>query len=464
MSAPSPSPVNDAESAAGSGNRTWPPGLRYAFGFAALNAASYQIACGNPVILYARWLEAGATVLGLIAGMVPLLNLLQIPAARHVDRIGPKRMVLRGWTVRVALVFLLAAVPLTGSFLERSTRLALLLSVLFAFNLVRGLSVCGWLPWITALVPAKLRGRYLAVEAAWVNGGGLAAFAMVAWLLGVQPSEMRFALVFLFSAGCGTLSLAFLRRMPEATPPEIVVSRSRQPVPWRAIAAHPPFRRILRQSACYQLATGGLLAFTTAFLKTRLGFAEAHVMLLGATTFVGGLSNVWLLGRWLDRIGSKPVLWMAQGMWVGVLGCFAAVAGGWLPPAGGLLAVLLFLAGLGLAAVQMSTLRLLMGTIPAMGRSHFFALFSVVNGLAAGLAPILWGLLIDAARLIETTGWGPLSHRYGLYYLALAMVMIVALFLTRPIEEPESFDLEKLLRELLTRSRLRAWLRFWPRV
>lgn len=442
----------------------WPTALRHAFGFAALNAASYQIVCGNPMILYARSLEAGATVLGLIAGMIPLLNMLQIPAAAHVDRIGPKRFVLRGWSVRVALIFLVALVPLTSEFLKPSTRLALLLFLLFLFNLVRGISVTGWLPWITGLVPAALRGRYLATEAAWVNGGGLVAFLATGFLISRYPGENRFALVFLLSAFCGAVSLQFLRRMPEATPPEVAVSRSRAPVPWKAIAAHPPFRRILVQQAAFQLATAGVLAFTTAFLKVRLRFGEAGVMLLSATAFAGGLSNLWLVGPWVDRVGSKTVLWVAQVVGLGVLLALALVAGGLLPAATSLLGGLLFLMGFCLAAVQMATIRLVMGTIPIMGRSHFFALYSVVSSLAAGVAPILWGVLIDAARLIETPGLGLLNNRYGMYYLATTLWMLAALVLTTRIEEPESVELEKLLHELLTRSRLRAWLRFWPRV
>ena len=43
-------------------------------------------------------LGASATVLGLIAGMTPLLVIFQIPAARHVSSVGYKRFVLAGWS------------------------------------------------------------------------------------------------------------------------------------------------------------------------------------------------------------------------------------------------------------------------------------------------------------------------------------------------------------------------------
>ncbi len=44
----------------------------------------------------------------------------------------------------------------------------------------------------------------------------------------------------------------------------------------------------------------------------------------------------------------------------------------------------------------MANTRLAMAVIPVMGRNHFFAIYSVVGNVTLGLAPIGWGLLIDA--------------------------------------------------------------------
>ncbi|MEZ5327514.1 MAG: hypothetical protein R3F19_20885 [Verrucomicrobiales bacterium] len=71
----------------------YPAGTRNAYGFAAFNALSFQMVLGSPMILYAKSLGASATVLGLIAGMLPLLVALQIPAAGYVDKAGYKKFV-----------------------------------------------------------------------------------------------------------------------------------------------------------------------------------------------------------------------------------------------------------------------------------------------------------------------------------------------------------------------------------
>src|SRR5688500_11573862 len=98
------------------------------------------------MILYAKSLGASATVLGIIAGMWPLLVIFQIPAAQHISRVGYKRFVYAGWGVRVCFIFAMALVPLAGKFLSAMNQLALLLVLLFGFNLSRGISSAGWLP------------------------------------------------------------------------------------------------------------------------------------------------------------------------------------------------------------------------------------------------------------------------------------------------------------------------------
>src|SRR6266853_5318594 len=139
-------------------NASFPVGLHNAFLFSFFNALSYQIVLSSPMVLYAKSLGASATVLGIIAGMMPLLVIFQIPAANYIPRVGFKRFVYAGWGTRVMFIFGMALVPLTGGFLNAKNRLALMLALLFCFNLSRGISSCAWLPWITLLVPASLRG------------------------------------------------------------------------------------------------------------------------------------------------------------------------------------------------------------------------------------------------------------------------------------------------------------------
>jgi MFS family permease len=181
-----------------------PAGMNNAWRFSAFNALSFQIVLGSPMILYAKTLNANATVLGIIAGMMPLMVVFQIPAAQYINRIGYKRFVLAGWGTRTLFTFGMALVPLAAPFLDNTTLLVLLLALLFCFNLVRGISSCAWLPWITHLVPENFRGRYVSRDAAMANLGSFLTIIVSAVCLGQAPRPWQFAVIFTFSAAMGS--------------------------------------------------------------------------------------------------------------------------------------------------------------------------------------------------------------------------------------------------------------------
>lgn len=444
------------------GKSSFPPGLHNAFLFAAFNALSFQVVLASPMILYAKSLGASATVLGLIAGMMPLLVIFQIPAASHVNRVGYRRFVLAGWSIRVMFIFLMALVPLGGAFLEPSDQLALLLGLLFCFNLSRGISSCAWLPWITALVPAELRGKYLVRDAAVQNVASFVTFLASAAVLAGRTHPWQFAILFGFSAVMGAVSLQFLKRIPDVPPPEEPrVSATR--VPWLEMARHTPFRKLLRTGVAWAVASGGITAFSVAFLKTSAGMSEGTILLVSSAAFIGGWSSLWFLGAHLDRFGSKPVLGFSFAAWIAVLAGWAGLAGGVFPAKLGIVLALQFFMGLLAALVSMSTTRLAMAVVPVMGRNHFFAIYSVVSNVTLGLAPIAWGLLIDAVGTRTPVWLGLEWNRFTIFFAGAAVVVGITLSLARRLDEPQAASLETLLREILIQSPQRFWLRLWPR-
>lgn len=414
------------------------------------------------MVLYARSIGASATVLGIVAGMMPILVIFQIPAAKHVERVGYKRFIYAGWGTRVLFIIGMALVPVAGVFLDKTTQLVLLLMLLFGFNLSRGISSCAWLPWMTSLIPSDLRGRYLVRDAAFLNVGSFAVFLIAAFSLGNQPHAWQFALLFAFSAAMGATSLVFIKRIPEPKKTE-QIRTSNEPVPWREIAAHPPFRKLLWMNFFWSLAYGGVNTFVVAFLKTEVGLAEGNIMLVTSTAFLGGLSSLWFLGSRLDRLGSKPVLTFSMLAWLSILCCWIGIAGKIVPPTLSILVTLQFLMGLCASLANLSNTRLVMVIVPAMGRSHFFALYSVVANLTLGLSPIFWGISIDAAHSLNFLWHGFAWNRFSLFFTAVALIFMITLASCRRLEEPQAASMETLLRDILEQTPLRFWLRYWPR-
>ena len=89
-----------------------PHGVGNAYAFQVFNTVSFSIVLGAPMLLYFKGLGASGTVIGIVAALPALLNILQMPAARFVEQIGYRAFVLRGWSLRSVFILGMAIVPL----------------------------------------------------------------------------------------------------------------------------------------------------------------------------------------------------------------------------------------------------------------------------------------------------------------------------------------------------------------
>ena len=411
----------------------YPPGALNVNGFSFFNAVSFQIVLGAPVILFAKSLGASSFVLGTIAALTPLLNILQLLAARFLHRVGYKRFVLSGWGARTFFTFCIAVLPLLPG-LSIPTRLGVLIAALFCFNLLRGFSAGAWLPWLTALVPAPVRGRFLSRDNAFMHLGCLAALLLSAWVMTGSVEADEYAAVFGIGLLSALVSLWFVHRIPEVESAEDR-KQSGVAVPWGAMLRFPPFAKLLWFTTIYMTVIGSLGVFTVEYLVVRGKFAESTILVLSAWSFVGALAGLAITAPRLDATGSKP--WLRHGlviMALVILGWFF-LAAGLLPGWPALVAGLNFFGGLAGAIFGVANTRIMMGSVPAMGRNHFFALFTVVSGLGLGGAPMVWGAMLDTLGTLDVVLGVMTVNRYSVYFAALVVLAWLALRLIPGLHE-----------------------------
>jgi MFS family permease len=416
----------------------YPPGALNVNGFSFFNAVSFQIVLGAPVILFAKSLGASSLMLGTIAALTPLLTILQLVAARFLHRTGYKRFVLAGWGARTFFTLCIAVLPLWPG-LEPSARLWLLIAALFGFNLLRGFAAGAWLPWLTALVPEGVRGRFLSRDQAFMHLGCLAALLVSAWVMAGTAEAGEYAAVFGIGVVSAVVSLWFIRRIPEADSPE-EMRRSGAPVPWGAMLRHPPFARLLWFTTVYMTVIGSLGVFTVEYLVVRERFGEGMILLLSGLGFAGALAGLALAGPRLDATGSKPWLRRSLVFLTAVIAGWGLLAGGLLPGWPVLIGVLNFCGGLAGAVFGVANTRIIMGSVPVMGRNHFFALFTVISGLGLGGAPMAWGAMLDVLGTFEVSAGGFSVNRYTIYFAALVALALWDWWLAGRLQEGAAVD------------------------
>jgi len=428
----------------------YPKGAFNAHWFNLFNALSFQIILGAPIIIYAKSIGASSTVLGIIAALTPLMTVLQLPAAQFLGRYGYKQFVLTGWALRTIFVFVVAAVPLMF-FLDGASKLAVMLAALFAFNLLRGISSAAWMPWIAGLIPEEGRGRFLSLDQIFMHLGSLLALVASAILMSGDVESWEYALVFLLSAVAATSSLFFIRKIPDVTASE-AMKNSSQSVPWLDILKYPPFLNLLIFNVVFMAVIGSLGVFTVEYLRELPDFSVDRVLYLSGLSYVGALISLPFVGRLLDSVGSKPVMFAALAMFgLVVIGWFL-VAAGVLPASLAIIAALNFFVGVAGANFNLANVRIVMSTMPEMGRNHFFALFTVITRLGLGGAPIVWGVSLDMIGTYEAITGGLHWGRHSFYFAATFCLTMIALWLLGRLHEAKSGETASLLYARLRRS------------
>jgi len=428
----------------------YPKGSFNAHWFNLLNAVSFQIILGAPIIVYAKSIGASSTVLGIIASFTPLMTVFQLPAAQFLGRYGYKHFVLMGWTLRTVFIFLITMVPV-ASFLDSTSKLVVILAALFGFNLLRGIASAAWMPWIAALIPEEIRGRFISVDQIFMHVGSLLALVASAFVMTGRVDPWEYSLVFLMSALGATLSLHFIRKIPEVEASE-TVRKSSEPVPWRQIISYPPFRELLIFNVIFMAVIGSLGVFTVEYLREFPKFDVSLVLYLSGLSFIGALVSLPFMGRLVDDAGSKPVMAGALILFGGTIFGWFLVAAGILPCTIWVIGTLNFLSGMAGANYGLANVRIIMATMPEMGRNHFFALFTVITSLGLGGAPIVWGVSLDFIGTYEAVTGAFHWRRHSIYFLALFLLNLFAMTFIRRLHETRGGEPPSLVYARLRRA------------
>lgn len=398
------------------------------------NAICFQIILGAPTVLLAKDLGATSTILGVIAAFTPLLTTLQLPAARYLEHYSYRSFALMGWGLRAIFIATSACVPLLF-FLSKGTRLWILLVSLFFFNVLRGFSSAAFLPWITGLLPSTARGRYIAVDSLFINGGSVFIMLLSALMMSGHVEAWRYSSVLWISVAGAIISLFYLRNIPDGRHSEVVKSSSVS-VTWRRMFENLPFRNSILFSLLFTTVAGGLGVFPVEYLKVQAHFTPSVIYALSAGTFLAPLFVMQRVGRLIDRTGSIHILRVSVVSFAVVLGLWFAMSAGILPPDWKLVLLLNVTGGMAMSCFNMANLHLGMEVVPVEGRNHYFAVTTVITSFAMGVVPVLWGRALDALGSLDLVD-GPFHlRRHSIYFLGICLLCFATLLCTRILIEP----------------------------
>lgn len=432
--------------------------------------ATGALTAGVLLVGYALSLGASNLTIGLLAAVPMFAQLAQVPAIVLVERLRARRRI-AVWCLAVsrALLIPLAFLPFVPS---RNLALTLLVAGVGVSAALGAVAACSWNSWIHDLVPEERLGEFFARRLFWATGlgmiAGLAAGEFVNWWEASARGRPVHAYTVLFVLGAlaGAISTHYLANVPEprmARPERTVHLLRMLAEPFH----HENFRRLIWFLGAWQFATNLAAPFFAVYLVAQLGYSMAFVIQMMIVSQLANLLVTRQWGRYADRFSNKAVLRVCGPLHLLCLLAWTLVA---MPQterfAVPLLVVLHVAMGFAASGVNLASGNIGLKLAPRGRATAYLAAASLVNAVAAGLAPIIGGLFADdfanrELALIARWTSGPtasdvvtLSLRHWDFFFLFACVLgLYALHRLALVREQGWTEDAALLDEIVTETR-----------
>ncbi|MEK9213041.1 MFS transporter [Sphingomonas sp. 2378] len=442
-------------------------GLRLLVNEAVFSGGAAALTSGVILTAFALHLGASNVMVGILAAMPFLAQLLQLPAVQLIERWRRRKQIA---VVASLIGRTMLAVMAMLSFFSGTTALLVFLTAQMLLCGLGAVGGCAWNSWMRDLAPEERLGEVFARRTVWLTAvslvlGLVAALAFDWTAAGSGARNAVFAAM--FAAGCvtGLISARIVAMMPEPLMPPVKGHANlrellRQPL------GNPNFRRLLVFIASWQFAINLATPFFTVFIVRQLHFAVSFVLLLSVASQIANILALRLWGRLSDRFANKSVLAVCAPAYI--LAIVAMIGASQL---GDRTAVKLWLVGLHLimgatiAGVTLASTNIALKLSPKGSATAYVATSAMTTAVAAGVAPISGGLLAQffAARQFELVArWSSPNGVFTLpivltawdfYFLLAGLIGLYAVHRLSLVRETGEIERREMVGQVLNETR-----------
>jgi MFS family permease len=364
---------------------------------------------GAFLIAFAVKLGASNLVIGLLAAIGPLSQLLQLPSIFLVEKIRNRRLITVIAAALSRLCWLIIA--LSPFIFPAKIAIAVLLILLVAVSAFGAVAGCSWNSWIRDIIPEKTMGSFFSKRLRIMVGVGIALSILAAvyldfWKKQFADQELAgYSILFFIGFVAGIIGLFFLAKTPEKRMPQI---QGKTPI-LRLLSLpfkDQNFRKLIAFMCSWNFAMNLAGPFFMVYMLKRLGLSMSFIIGLSIVSQVFNFLFLKVWGRYTDRFSNKSVLTISCPLLI-----FSILAWTFTTmPEKYFLTIPLLVAihivmGLASAGVSLASGNISLKLAPKGQATVYLATNTIANSIAAGIAPILGGKFADffSSRQLDWT-------------------------------------------------------------
>ncbi len=382
-------------------------GLRTVIRDGLTTSAMGTLTGGAFLVAFALNLGASNLLIGLLAAIPPLAQILQIPSIYLVEKIKNRRAIsVYSCLMSRAFWLLIASIPFLFS---PGAGLRILIAGIILYSAFAAVSNCSWNSWMRDLIPQERLGSFyskrMSLSAALGIVLSLLAGLYIDYWKRLFPNHELYGFSILFFMGflAGMLGVYFISTIPE---PRIAPQETRF---FKSIIQ--PFRdanfkNLFMFSGSWNFAVNLAAPFFTVYMLKRLQLQMSFIIVLLILSQLTNLAFFRIWGKFSDRFSNKSVLRISGPLFMlCIFGwTFTTLPGKYILTIP-LLIALHILMGISTAGVTLASGNIGLKLAPKGQATAYLAANNLVNSLAAAVAPVLGGRFVDffAGRQLSWT-------------------------------------------------------------
>ncbi|MFY0600095.1 MAG: MFS transporter [Cyclobacteriaceae bacterium] len=372
-------------------------GLKLVIKDGVASQAMTTLSAGTFLVAFALELGASNLTIGILAGLTPLIQLIQLPSIYLVERFRNRRkIVVISSLIGRLFLLLIASIPFL---FNPSFGLFFLILFLAIHSAFAAITSCSWNSWMRDFLPQEGLGTFSSKKMIWSTILGILLSLLGAYF--IDQSNLLFpgnptwvySVLFVMAFLSGMLGSYYMSRIPE---PPMVPSGLNLIKLISAPFKDTNFRNLIKFLGTWNFAVNLAAPFFTVYMLQRLDIPMAMVIILVTISQAANLMLLKTWGRISDQYSNKTILAICGPLFIFTILLWTFTT---FPDKHFLTIPMLFVIhifmGASTSGISIASGNIGLKLAPHGGGLAYLAVISLINSIAAGLAPILGGLFAD---------------------------------------------------------------------